>query len=78
MDWLKKYSLTDLLYTSARKTSMCTNLRISLSGSTFLGNNALLSYNGKGFAMLPAQKRLAGNSVIQIVRFHVTSNRSGQ
>ena len=29
-----------------------------------MGNNALLSYNGKGFAMLPAQKRLAGNSVI--------------
>lgn len=29
-----------------------------------MGNNALLSYNGKAFAMLPAQKRLAGNGVI--------------
>ena len=52
---------------------MWKNLWILLSGLTFEGNNALLSYNDKGFAMLPAQKSLAGNS--DTVGFHVTSKR---
>ena len=41
--------------------------------STFAGNSALLLSDVIDFAMLPAQRRLAGNSLI--VRCHVTSKK---
>ena len=61
--------LSDLLYSTKRKTSNGN----SNGGrrSTFAGNSALLPSDVIDFAMLPAQKLLAGNSFI--VRCPVTS-----
>ena len=62
-------SLNDLLYSKKRKTSNGNS-----NGShrpTFAGNSALLPSDVIDFAMLPAQRLLAGNSFIG--RCHVTS-----
>ena len=56
----RNQSLSDLLYSQSRR-----------SRSTFAGNSALLPSDVIDFAMLPAQRFLAGNSFI--VRCHVTS-----
>ena len=63
-------SLSDLLYSQRRRatfTFTCNGGR----RSTFVGNSALLPSDVIDFAMLPAQRFLAGNSFI--VRCHVTS-----
>ena len=61
-------SLSDLLYSTKRKTYNGNN-----NGGcrlTFAGNSALLPSDVIDFALLPAQRLLAGNSFI--VRCHVT------
>ena len=62
-------SLSDLLYSTTKTYALFT----CNSGcrSTFVGNSALLPSEVIDFAMLPAQRLLAGNSFI--VRCHVTS-----
>ena len=63
-------SLSDFFYSTKRKSC---NGRNSSGGrrSTFAGNSALLPSDVIDFALLSAQRLLAGNSFI--VRCHVTS-----
>ena len=61
-------SLSDLLYSTKRKTCNGNN---GCRLSTFAGNSALLPSDVIDFALLPAQRLLAGNRFI--VRCHVTS-----
>ena len=62
-------SLSDLLYSQRRhQKTQCEN---GGRRSTFAGNSALLPSDVIDFAMLSAQRFLAGNSFI--VRCHVTS-----
>ena len=62
-------SLSDLLYSTKRKT--CKSNSNGGRRSTFEGNSALLPSDVIDFALLPAQRLLAGSSFI--VRCHVTS-----
>ena len=62
-------SLSDLLYNTKRKT--CNGNSNGGRRSTFADNSALLPSDVIDFALLAAQRLLAGNSVI--VRCHVTS-----
>ena len=62
-------SLSDLLYSAKRKK--CNGNNNGSRRSTFAGNSALLPSDVTDFALLPAQRLLAGNSFI--VRCHVTS-----
>ena len=62
-------SLSDLLYSTNRKA--CNGNSNGGRRSTFAGNRALLPSDVKDFALLPAQRLLAGNSFIG--RYHVTS-----
>ena len=67
--FLRDQSLSDLLYSTKRKT-----FNGNSSGgrrSTFAGNSALLPSDVVDFALLPAKRLLAGN--IFSVRYHVTS-----
>ena len=66
--FLRDQSLSDLLYSTNRKTSNGN----SNGGrrSTFAGNSALLPSDVIDFALLPTQRLLNGKSVI--VRCHVT------
>ena len=62
-------SLSDLFYSQRiHQKTQCEN---GDRRSTFAGNSALLPSDVIDFAMLPAQRLLAGNSFI--VRCHVTS-----
>ena len=67
--FLRDQSLSDLLYSTKRKT--CNSNSKGGRRSTFVGNNALLPSDVKDFALLPAQRRLTRNSFI--VRYHVTN-----
>ena len=62
-------SLSDLLYSTKRKT--CNGNNNGGRRPTFAGNSALLTSDVIDFALLPAQRLLAGNSFT--VRCHVTS-----
>ena len=62
-------SLSDLLYSTKGRT--CNGNNNGGRRSTFAGNSALLPSNVIDFALLPAQRLLAGNSFI--IRCHVTS-----
>ena len=62
-------SLSDLLYSTKRKT--CNGNSNGGRRSKFAGNSALLPSDVIDFALLPAQRLLAGKSFI--VRCHVTS-----
>ena len=62
-------SLIDLLYSAKRK--MCNGNSNGGRRSTFAGSSALLPSDVIDFALLPAERILAGNSFI--VRCHVTS-----
>ena len=66
-------SLSDLLYSTNRKT--CNGHSNGGRRSTFAGNSALLPSDVIDFALLPAQRLLAGKSAGNsfIVRCHVTS-----
>ena len=66
--FLRDQSLSDLLYSTNRKT--CNGNSNGGSWSTFAGNSALLPSDVIDFALLPAQRLLNGKSVI--VRCHVT------
>ena len=62
-------SLSGLLYSTKRKT--CNGNSNGGRRSTFAGNSALLSSDVIDFALLPAERILAGSSFI--VRCHVTT-----
>ena len=62
-------SLSDLLYSTKRKT--CNGNSNGSCRSTFASNSALLPSDVVDFALLPAQRLLAGKNFI--VRCHVTS-----
>ena len=62
-------SLSDLLYSTKRRT--CNGNNNGGRWSTFAGNSAQLPSDVIDFALLPAQRLLAGNSFI--VRCHGTS-----
>ena len=62
-------SLSDLLYSTKRKT--CNDNSNGGRRSTFVGNSALLPSDVINFALLPAQRLLAGNNFF--VRRHVIS-----
>ena len=62
-------SLSDLLHSTKRKT--CNGNNNGGRRSTFASNSALLPSDVIDFALLPAQRLLAGNMFI--VRCHVTS-----
>ena len=62
-------SLSDLLCSTKRKK--CNGNNNGGRRSTFAGNSALLPSDVIYFALLPAQRLLAGNSFI--VKCHVTS-----
>ena len=62
-------SLSDLLYSTKRKT--CNGHSNGGLRLTFAGNSALLPSDVMDFALLPAQRLLAGNSFI--IRCHMTS-----
>ena len=66
--FLRDQSLSDLLYSTNRKT--CNGNRNGGRRSTFAGNSALLPSDVIDFALLPAQRLLNGKSVF--VRCHVT------
>ena len=66
--FLRDQSLSDLLYSTNRKT--CNENSNGGRRSTFAGNSALLPSDVIDFALLPAQRLLNGKSVI--VRCHVT------
>ena len=65
----RNLSSSDLLYSTKNKT--CNGNSNGGRQSTFAGNSALLPSDVIDFALLPAQRLLAGNSFI--VRCHVTS-----
>ena len=62
-------SLSDLLYSTKRET--CNGNSKGGRRSTFAGNSALLPSDVIHFALLPAERLLAGESFI--VSCHVTS-----
>ena len=62
-------SLSDFLYSTKGKT--CNGNSNGGRRSTFAGNSALLPSDVIDFALLPAQRLLAGNRFL--VRCHVTS-----
>ena len=64
-------SLSDSLYSTKRKTCKGKSNSNGSRWSTFVGHSALLPLHVIDFAMLPAQRRLAGNSFI--VSSHVIS-----
>ena len=66
--FLRDQSLSDLLYSTNRKT--CNGNSNDGRRSTFAGNSALLPSDVIDFALLPAQRLLNSKSVI--VRCHVT------